>query len=155
MNPVLVVGAGGQLGQPVCCALREAGWSVVLLTRPTSRVAAQPNAIALPEPWTDDVLRDAIQRSGARAIVNLAGAGVVPGRDDAAALASVNAQLPARLAMAGTGAISVCVNIGSGAEYAGNTTGVPLDEHARLNPLHAYGASKAEGAERLDRKSVV
>ena len=143
---VLVTGATGQLGPAVIAALSRAGYRTAVLARRPADLPGAERIVVLPQPWTEATLGAMLAEVSPDAIVNLAGAGVRPGEGAGVALFDVNVALPAALLRAAPRPpLRAFVNLGSGAEYAGNADCAPLPEHAPLTVSHPYGLSKAAG----------
>lgn len=121
MSPVLVVGSGGYLGRALLAA------------------ATRANRRALPvrREDIDDVGRIA-RRTGARAIINVAGA-ATGGR---ATLDDANVRLVQRLLDAIDRDPLRLVHVGSAAEYGPQPDHLMLDEQTLELPTSDYGASK-------------
>lgn len=142
MARILVTGANGQLAPAIIARLKSAGHSPVLLVRRPIEAAPHTTLCVLPAPWSFEALRDVMVREAVTGVVNLAAAGVRPDSSAIGSLYETNVALPVTLMMAGAGHVQSFVNIGSGAEYAGCSTG-PIDENGELGTSHAYGMSKA------------
>lgn len=143
---ILVAGASGQLAPAVIAGLERGGFAPVLLARCSFGVPLDYECVTLPGPWTTELLATAIAPLRLGGIVNLAAAGVQPGKEGLGALFEVNVALVAALLDASPASVCAFVNIGSGAEYRGDGVGAALSELAPLTESHPYGLSKAASA---------
>lgn len=145
MARLLITGANGQLAPAIIRRLAASGHSLLLMTRQPNAIGERPAdamSCVLPAPWSVEALRDIMIAEEVTGIVNLAAAGVRPHVDVVGALYDTNVALTVNLLRAGASHIRYFVNLGSGAEYAGDATAA-LDENAPLSTTHAYGMSKA------------
>ncbi|MFT4252436.1 MAG: NAD-dependent epimerase/dehydratase family protein [Caulobacter sp.] len=147
---VLVTGTSGFLGAHVCGALAAAGWRVNAAVRPTSVLdrleALCPSArpVDLDFDLAPDALGGIIRDLNVEAVVHCAAYGVDYRQNDTAQALAFNVGFTARLVEASAAVgLGQFVHIGTSNEY-GLADG-PIDETTPLNPVGAYGSSKAAG----------
>ena len=126
-----VTGAGGMLGSDVVSVLRDAGHSVVGLTRAELDVR-DPRAC-----------RELL--AGADVVVNTAAWTDVDGAEDAEAAAfAVNAVGAANVAAAAAGSGAALVHVSTDYVFAGDAS-APYPTDQPIEPCNAYGRTKAAG----------
>lgn len=133
MKPVLVTGAGGQLGTELQRARWPEGWMVVAIDQPDLDLA-DPAAIAAKiaeQPWA------AVINGAAYTAVDKA-------EDDQVAAWTVNALAPAAFGAACAKAGIPLVQLSTDYVFAGDKTG-PWEPDDPVAPLGVYGASKLGG----------
>jgi dTDP-4-dehydrorhamnose reductase len=129
---IVVVGAGGQLGQALVRDLRKAGHEVVALTR-TALDVTQRFAVL-----------DRVAKLKAEVIVNATVLGVDASEDDPKAALAVNAFAVRSLADVARSAGAALVHFSSDYVFDGTAT-APYRETDRPNPVNVYGATKLLG----------
>ncbi len=151
MMRLFLTGGTGFIGSHVLAAALAAGHQVVALRR-TSQSAAVIPLPCQPE-WCEGSLASIgpSQLVGVEAVLHLAAAGVSPKRVSWAELVEANVDGSLRLLeLAEAAGVRRCVVAGSSHEYgnaARRYAAIPPD--APLEPLNAYGASKAAGFQLL------
>lgn len=156
---VLVTGATGQLGRPLCAALRDAGHAVTALGRDPARLAAltgsAPGLRALAADLRDDCALDAALSDPAHppadAVIHLAGGVRGPGaltadalnRDGTERLIAALRRAPALQARPPR------VIFASSCAVYGDRNGLWLTESYAPAPHTAYGASKLAAEQAL------
>ncbi len=145
---ILVTGASGFLGGPVCATLAERGHEVAALVRRPGSEPAGTRAVA--GDLTDaGRLTGALGEAAPEAVVHLAAE--IASQRDAARIHEVNVEGTARLLEAAKAAGARRVVFAS-TVVTGDAHGALLTEESALPVETAYGASKQEG-ERLVRES--
>jgi NDP-hexose 4-ketoreductase len=127
---LLVVGAGGWIGQAVAASATLAGWSVVRAGRSgaVEHLASTPDGLAA-----------AVRSVVPTAVVNCVGRSV----GSTASMVEANITVVSALLAACGDTGSRLVHLGSAAEYGAFEPGVRLSESARLSPVTDYARSKA------------
>jgi len=132
-GPILVTGAGGQLGRELCAQL--AGQSIVALSRGELDIAV----------WAD--VDAALEQHRPRLIVNAAAFNAVDAAEaDVEAAYRGNALGPRNLAVATAAAGIPLLHVSTDYVFSGNATR-PYHEYDRTDPHSVYGASKLAGEE--------
>lgn len=129
---IVVVGAGGQLGQVLLRELRRGGHEVAALTRAALDVTQRI------------VVLDRLAKLKPEVIVNAAAFGVDASEDDPRAALAVNAFAVRSLADVARTSNAALVHFSSDYVFDGTAT-VPYRETDRPNPLSVYGATKLLG----------
>jgi nucleoside-diphosphate-sugar epimerase len=143
---VLLLGADGFLGRHIGRALEDVSGEPITLIR-HARVAAGPSdgeRLALDFLVADaHALADLVDRVAPDVVVNAVG--VLDGPP--AAMAALNADLPARLAdlCAARTTATRLVHIASSAEYGATAFGSSVTEDAPTDPVSEYGRTKLTG----------
>jgi len=133
MAPLLVLGAGGQVGHELRRAAVPAGLAVVAHDR--ARTDASDSA----------AVARAMAEVRPAAVINAAAYTAVDrAEDDAAAAHRANAEAPAILARACAAAAVPLLHVSTDYVFDGTKPG-PYDEADPVRPLGAYGASKEAG----------
>jgi nucleoside-diphosphate-sugar epimerase len=142
-----VAGINGFIGAAVARCLKAADWRVVGLLRSGASCERLADIAALElietASYAPDDLHRALKAVRADIVINLAAAGVMPGVCDLLELMQGNAVLAANLLQAVGGRdVRRFIHIGSCAEYAPGTDGVPMDEKWPQEPTSPYGLAK-------------
>ena len=132
-GPLLVFGAGGQVGQELMALGRERGVAMVGLTRGETDITDRAS------------IHDAVERHRPRLIINAAAYTAVDKAESEPDLArAINAEGAVNLAEAAAGIDAPILHISTDYVFDGTKRGA-YDEHDRLAPLGVYGRTKAEG----------
>jgi len=155
--PVLVTGGAGYIGSHVVLALRDAGWSVVVLDDlSTGFIEAVPPGVTLVRGSTGDapLVRRTLRRHGIGAVIHLAGSLVV-GESVAKPLQYWRNNVGNTLSL-----VEACVAEGvtqlvfsSTAAVYGIAGDAPVSEETACHPINPYGATKL-AAERMLRDAA-
>ncbi len=129
---IVVVGAGGQLGQALVRELRKPGHEVVSLTRAALDVTQRL------------VVLDKVAKLRPEVIVNATVLGVDASDDDPKAALAVNSFAVRTLADVARTADAALVHFSSDYVFDGTAT-APYRETDRPNPVNVYGATKLLG----------
>lgn len=129
---IVVLGAGGQLGQALERDLRKAGHEVVAMTRAALDVTQR------------FVVLDRVSKVKPDVVVNATVLGVDASEDDPKAALAVNSFAVRSLADVARAANAVLVHFSSDYVFDGTAT-APYRETDRPNPVNVYGATKLLG----------
>lgn len=129
---IVVVGAGGQLGQALLNEMRKPGHEVVALTRAALDLTQRA------------VVLEKLAKLRPEVVVNASAYGVEASEDDPKAALAVNAFAVRTLADAARAAGAALVQFSSDFVFDGTAT-APYRETDRPNPLSVYGATKLLG----------
>lgn len=129
---VVVLGAGGQLGQAINREMRRAGHEVVALTRAALDVTQRFAVL------------DKVAKLKPEVVVNATVLGVDPSEDDPKAALAVNSFAVRTLADVAKSAGAALVHFSSDYVFDGTAT-APYRETDRPNPVNVYGATKLLG----------
>ncbi|MHC5020132.1 MAG: NAD-dependent epimerase/dehydratase family protein [Planctomycetota bacterium] len=152
----VVTGATGFIGRAVVPTLLAQGWTVHAWLRSGS-TRELPNHVQVisqalpPDPEAD--LRPLVPAGGVDLVVNLAAAGAQQGgAASGEALRDVNERLPERVLRAvGAASRPRFLHIASCFELADGTPGALMGDDHPVEPFSPYGATKAAGAEAVQR----
>ncbi len=162
---VVVLGGGGFIGRHVVDRLVAYGAAPILLTRSKPRLYAswRGRVVVYDEPITSlkavsEALANCFAFNEAAVVINLAAAGVLPGKRDGNAMSAANGLLAETVATT-TGELCAelpaawpgvsLLHVGSALEYG--TRAQNLDEAAKASPDEPYGRSKLRGTEAVLR----
>jgi NDP-hexose 4-ketoreductase len=139
---LVIIGAGGFLGQHVWQRARAAGAEVVTAGRPALPGSPRHQRLDLA---SEDPGHVAALLAGLApdAVVNCAGA--TAGGTDVLTADNVNGTYTLVTAMLLAGLPARLVHLGSAAEYGATEPGVPITEGTRPRPAGIYGATKLAG----------
>lgn len=144
----LVLGSTGFIGRVIVRHLAAAGYDVWTTARARDPQAESARSIIF-DATGGQAAVDGLRVCPASLIVNAAAYGVAPAHRDASLMRTVNIELPESLARLAANTGARLIHLGSCSEYRAPDVGEALSEHAMLETSKAYGASKAEGGERL------
>lgn len=138
-GPVLVLGAGGQLGRELCAALRARGAHVVAAARD-----AAPGVLAADLARDEDLLHVVAVAAPAAVLNAAAYTAVDRAEDDPEAAARINAHAPGVIARACARAGALLVHFSTDYVFDGRSARA-WRETDRAAPLNEYGRSKLDG----------